>query len=186
MGPASPGDCQGIRRFITGCLSRDYRVISPSDGRDGLEKALRFHPALVVTDIMMPNVSGDEMIAEMRKLPELQSTPILLLSAKADEDLMVRLLDEGAQDFIVKPFSEKDLQVRVRNLVSAQQAREETMRSLVREHEANRAKDEFLAMLGHELRNPLSPILTALQLMKLRGTEESSGRARSSNARSTT
>ena len=73
--------------------------------------------------------------------------------------------------------------VRVRNLVLAQQAREATIQSLAREHDAreeaelqkrlaenaNRAKDEFLAMLGHELRNPLSPILTALQLMKLRG-----------------
>ena len=118
---------------------------------------------------MMPNVSGVEMIAELRKQPELQRTPILLLSAKADEELMVRLLDNGAQDFIVKPFSEKDLLVRVRNLVLAQQAHEQLDGLRVVAESANRAKDEFLAMLGHELRNPLSPILTALQLMKLRG-----------------
>jgi len=87
-----------------------------------------------------------------------------LLSAKADEELMVQLLDHGAQDFIVKPFSERDLRVRVRNLVLGAQARAAA-------ESANRAKDEFLAMLGHELRNPLSPILTALQMMKLRGDE---------------
>jgi DNA-binding response OmpR family regulator len=75
---------------------------------------------------------------------------------------MVQLLDNGAQDFIVKPFSERDLRVRVRNLVLGAQARAAA-------ESANRAKDEFLAILGHELRNPLSPILTALQLMKLRG-----------------
>ena len=111
---------------------------------------------------MMPHMSGVEMVAQMRARPELQHTPILLLSAKADEALMVRLLEQGAQDFIVKPFSEQDLRVRVRNLVLGAQARAAAER-------ANRAKDEFLAMLGHELRNPLSPILTALQLMKLRG-----------------
>ena len=82
---------------------------------------------------------------------------------------MVQLLDHGAQDFIVKPFSERELLVRVRNLVLAQQAREQMNGFREAAESANRAKDEFLAMLGHELRNPLSPILTALQLMKLRG-----------------
>ena len=123
---------------------------------------------LVVSDIMMPNVSGVEMIAEMRKLPELQSTPILLLSAKADDELRVKLLDEGAHDFIVKPFSEPELVARVNNLVEARRSQEHMNDLRQSAESANRAKDEFLAMLGHELRNPLSPILTALELMKLR------------------
>ena len=155
-------DNPDMNRFVAGSLSRDYDVVTAFDGRDGIEKALRFDPIVIVSDIMMPHVSGVEMIAQMRGRPELQRTPILLLSAKADEELMVQLLDNGAQDFIVKPFSERDLQVRVRNLVFAAQARAAA-------ESANRAKDEFLAMLGHELRNPLSPIMTALQLMKLRG-----------------
>lgn len=162
-------DNADMNRFVTQCLARDYEVISAFDGREGLEKAARFQPLMVVTDIMMPNVSGVEMIAELRKAPGLSATPILLLSAKADEELMVKLLDEGAQDFIVKPFSERELRVRVKNLVLAQQAREQMTGLRDAAESANRAKDEFLAMLGHELRNPLSPILTALQLIKLRG-----------------
>jgi DNA-binding response OmpR family regulator len=159
-------DNPDMNDFVSQCLSSHFEVVSAYDGRDGLQQALRLRPTLVVSDIMMPNMSGVEMIAEMRKRPELQSMPIMLLSAKADEELMVKLLDDGAQDFIVKPFSERELVVRVRNLVLAQQAREASIH-------ANRAKDEFLAMLGHELRNPLSPILTALQLMRLRGEEGS-------------
>jgi PAS domain S-box-containing protein len=299
-------DNPDMSRFVAESLSREYDVATASDGRDGLEQALRFNPMIVVSDIMMPNVSGVEMVAQMRAHPELRRTPILLLSAKADEALMAHLLDNGAQDFIVKPFSERDLQVRVRNLVLGEQAREATdlqkrllhsvfmqaplliavlrgpehvielanppmceqiwqrpesellnrplfdvipelgeqnVRPLLREvyetgvpyvgretavqfdrgggvsetlwfdfiysafrdmageiegifvvasevtaqvtarqqvnglrvqaEIANRAKDEFLAMLGHELRNPLSPILTALQLMKLRGEPDS-------------
>jgi len=166
-------DNPDMNRFVTQCLGRHYEVVSAFDGRDGLEKAVRFRPMLVVSDIMMPNVSGVEMIAEMRKLPELRSTPVLLLSAKADEELMVRLLEDGAQDFIVKPFSEKVLLVRVRNLMLTLQAREQVDGLRVAAESANRAKDEFLAMLGHELRNPLSPIVTALQLMKLQGPEGS-------------
>ena len=166
-------DNPDMNRFVAQCLSSRYEVISAFDGREGLEKALRFRPALVVSDIMMPNVSGVEMVAEMRQQPQLLQTPILLLSAKADEELMVQLLDNGAQDFIVKPFSEKDLQVRVHNLILAQQARDQVDGLREAAESANRAKDEFLAMLGHELRNPLSPILTALQLMKLQGPEGS-------------
>ena len=166
-------DNADMNRFITQSLSADYEVIPAVDGRDGLQKALRFRPALIVSDIMMPNVSGVEMIAELRKVPELGDTPVLLLSAKADEELMVRMLDDGAQEFIVKPFSERDLAVRVRNLLLARQARDEVNGLRVAAEGANRAKDEFLAMLGHELRTPLSPILTALQLMKLQGGEGS-------------
>jgi DNA-binding response OmpR family regulator len=137
-------DNPDMNRFVCECLTLHYDVISAFDGRGWLEKALRFRPALVLTDVMMPHVSGDEMIAQMRERPELRSTPVLLLSAKADEELVVRLLDEGAQDYIVKPFSEKDLAVRVRNLVLAVQAREEPER-------ASRAKDEFLVTDGTNL-----------------------------------
>ena len=82
---------------------------------------------------------------------------------------MVRLLDDGVRDYVVKPFAERELVVRVRNAVLAEQTRAKMAELQKTAENANRAKDEFLAMLGHELRNPLSPILTALQLMKLRG-----------------
>ena len=162
-------DNPDMNRFIVQCLERDYDVVSAFDGGEGLQKALEFRPLLVVSDIMMPNVSGDEMIAAMRERAELESIPVLLLSAKADEELMLKLLDGGVRDYVVKPFTERELVVRVRNAVLAELARAQ-METLKKTAEnANRAKDEFLAMLGHELRNPLSPILTALQLMKLRG-----------------
>ena len=166
-------DNDDMNRFVAQCLLSDYEVITAFDGRDGLEKAVQHRPDAIVSDIMMPNVSGDEMIAEIRRIPELAQVPILLLSAKADDELKVKLLDEGAQDFIVKPFAEKDLQVRVRNLIQAHHARQQLDGLRLAAENANRAKDEFLAMLGHELRNPLSPIVTALQLMKLQGPEES-------------
>jgi PleD family two-component response regulator len=66
-------DNPDMNRFIVQCLDRDYDVASAFDGREGLEKALEFRPLLIVSDIMMPNVSGVEMIAAMRQRAELES-----------------------------------------------------------------------------------------------------------------
>lgn len=158
-------DNPDMNRFVAQCLRRFYEVETAFDGREGVAKTKAFRPTLIVSDIMMPGMSGVEMIAELRGHPELAATPILLLSAKADEELMIQLLNDGVQDFIVKPFSERELVVRARNLVVAQQTREQVSRLRDAAEAASRAKDEFFAMLGHELRNPLAPILSALELI---------------------
>ncbi len=113
-----------MNRFIAESLSQKYDVMSAFDGQQGLERALASNPTLIVTDIMMPRVSGVEMIAEIRKHPELADVPILLLTAKADEELKIKLLEDGAQDFVAKPFSERDLLVRVANLISLKTAQD--------------------------------------------------------------
>ncbi|MEX2230636.1 MAG: response regulator [Cyclobacteriaceae bacterium] len=117
-------DNPDMNKFIAQSLANDYQIITAFDGQEGLQKALDFNPALIVSDIMMPRVSGVEMIAELRKRPQLLETPIILLSAKADEELKLKLLEESAQDFITKPFSERDLLVRVRNLIAVKQSLE--------------------------------------------------------------
>ena len=113
-----------MNRFVAQCLSRDYDVVCAFDGQQGLEKALAHHPDLIVSDIMMPRVSGEQMIAELRKHPEMEGTPDPPAVGQADEELRVKLLEEGAQDFVTKPFSERDLVVRARNLVAVKQSRE--------------------------------------------------------------
>jgi PAS domain S-box-containing protein len=118
-------DNREMNKFITQSLTAEYEVISAFDGQEGLQKALHFHPALIVSDIIMPGVSGVQMIAELRKHPEMLQTPILLLSAKEDEELKLQLLEKSAQDFISKPFNERELQVRIRNLISMRKSAEE-------------------------------------------------------------
>jgi PAS domain S-box-containing protein len=113
-----------MNRFIAESLFDEYNIVVAFDGQQGLEKVLTANPALIVTDIMMPKMSGVEMIAEIRKRPELAGIPILLLSAKADEELKIKLLEQGAQDFIAKPFSERDLLVRVKNLLALRKTQE--------------------------------------------------------------
>lgn len=117
-------DNPDMNRFIAQCLSDTYNVVCAFDGQDGLKKALAFLPDLIVSDIMMPKLSGADMIYQLRMHPKLRDTPVLLLSAKADDDLKNELLENGAQDFMTKPFAERELLVRARNLITVKQSRD--------------------------------------------------------------
>ncbi len=113
-----------MSRFIADALSDQYRVAAVFDGKEGLEKARALRPDLILSDIMMPEMSGDELVLAVRRCPELDATPIVLLTAKADDELRVRLLREGAQDYLTKPFSVAELRARVANLVNKKRAEE--------------------------------------------------------------
>src|ERR1041385_4535789 len=76
----------------------------------------------------------------------------------------------GANDYLVKPFSARELVARVEGQLKLRRQTLAAEDARVVAEEATRAKDEFIAMLGHELRNPLAPILTTLQVMKLRAS----------------
>ena len=115
---------------------------------------------------MMPRLDGFGLLRELRGDPRTRAIPVLMLSARAGEGSRVSGLDAGADDYVVKPFGGQELVARVRSLINVSKARRDA-------EAANRTKDQFLAMLGHELRNPLAPILTALQLMSLRGDASS-------------
>ena len=137
-------DNPDMNRFVAQCLSHDYRVISAFNGEEGLQKALDQKPSLIVSDLMMPGVGGAEMISELRKHEELRGTPVLLLSAKADDELRAQLLEDGAQEFVTKPFTERELRARVGNLLAIARAREEL-------HEAEKAKRLAVEAMNLEL-----------------------------------
>jgi PAS domain S-box-containing protein len=112
-----------LNRFITEALSEEFRVQAATDGEQGLQRAREQVPDLIVSDLMMPRMSGDQMIGKLREDRALAGVPVLVLSAKADDALRVRLLREGVQDYVVKPFSAEELLARVRNLVSLKRTR---------------------------------------------------------------
>jgi signal transduction histidine kinase len=117
-------DTPDLRHFVAQTLGREFRVQVAQDGEEGLLKAQALRPDVLVTDIMMPRMSGDVLVREVRAHAALDAMPILLLSARADDALRVQLLSGGAQDYVVKPFLAAELVARVRNLAMIKRTRE--------------------------------------------------------------
>ena len=111
-----------MNRFICENLASSFHVAAAFDGRQGLQMALELRPDLVLTDMMMPELTGEELILALRSQPALERTAIVLLTAKTDEELRVRVLRTGAQDYLMKPFSVEELRSRIDNLLAAKRA----------------------------------------------------------------
>jgi len=163
-------DNADMRDYLRRILERHWRVETVADGAAALAAVEREVPDLIVTDVMMPGIDGFELVNDLRRRPELASIPVIMLSARAGEEARVEGLAAGADDYLVKPFAARELVARVEAQLKTRRQQRANEEARVIAEEATRAKDEFLAMLGHELRNPLAPILTTLQVMKLRAS----------------
>lgn len=115
-------DNRDMARFVADILQEHYHVVPAADGQEGLERALALLPDLIVTDVMMPRMSGDQLVAELRRNPVFAATPILLLTAKYDDALRIRMLRMGAQDYLTKPFQAAELVARAGNLIATKRA----------------------------------------------------------------
>src|SRR2546427_6547960 len=108
-------------RFLKSQLASHYQVIEAVDGQQAVEKGSQFLPDVILLDMMMPEKDGLEACRELRQKTTTQSIPIILLTARADEETKMAALDAGAHDFLPKPFSTTELHVRVKNLVNSYQ-----------------------------------------------------------------
>jgi len=158
-------DNRDISGFITQSLvSRGFRVAAAFDGREGYRKAIGQHPDLVLTDIMMPGMNGDQLVRSLRERVELSSMPIVVLTGKAEKDLGDRLLREGAQDYLEKPFSVEELCARVQNLVARKRADDQSRRLRRQVEDVARAStsvSEAVAGL------PTASVRTVLEILAL-------------------
>lgn len=116
-------DNPDLNSFIQKMLADSYQVISAGNGEDGYRLARTHVPDLILSDVMMPKISGEQMIEMIREDQRLRSIPIVMLTAKADDALRVTLLAGGIQDYLVKPFSGEEIKARIHNILSIHKAR---------------------------------------------------------------
>jgi two-component system alkaline phosphatase synthesis response regulator PhoP len=94
-----------------------YNVLKAENGAEGLRLARKHHPDLVLLDIMMPRMTGTDVLRAMKDEPELRGVPVIFLTARADEETEIEGLDIGADDFLPKPISTAKLVSRIRSVL---------------------------------------------------------------------
>lgn len=107
-----------ILSYVSGLLEGSYIVDTATDGSEGLEKAAKNMPDIIVTDVMMPKMDGMNMVRKLKEAPDTSHIPIVIVTAKIAEEARLEAYESGADSFIVKPFSSKVLIARLRNILA--------------------------------------------------------------------
>lgn len=162
---------------ILGSLGQN--LVLARSGSEALAEVLRREFAVILLDVNMPDIDGLETAQYLRQYKKSAHTPIIFITAYADEMQTAKGYSLGAVDYILSPIQPEILRSKVKVFVELhklqQQARIMAEERVALEHaeqarkiaeESNRLKDEFIAMLSHELRNPLAPIRTAVDLIR--------------------
>ena len=112
-----------MRRFVVSLLEENgYHVLVAEDGENALATATRTPPDLVVSDLVMPYRDGFEVLRAIRADPRLKNIPVLILSMRDREEDIVRGFEQGADEYVVKPFNAREFLSRVRKLVEPRRA----------------------------------------------------------------
>ncbi|MGC9941218.1 MAG: ATP-binding protein, partial [Verrucomicrobiota bacterium] len=174
-----------MRRFLVSQLEDEYEVVEAMDGNEATEKAQSILPDVILLDLMMPHKDGLQVCRELREYAPTVAIPIILLTARADEEAKFDALQMGANDFLAKPFSSTELQARIKNLIESHhfqrkltkqnQALSEAI-DQIKETEMQLVQSEKLSSLGrmsagiiHEINNPLNFSLTGLFALRNKG-----------------
>jgi signal transduction histidine kinase len=178
-----------MRRLLAHLLSHEFRVREARNGREALEAVRERAPDLVLTDVMMPEMSGTELCRALKSSPETGGIPVVLVTSKAEREMKVQGLELGADDYVTKPFHPRELLARVRSLVrlhGLQAQLEERNRALeeantelahtledLKAAEVQLVQSERLAAVGelaagvaHEVNNPVNFALNAVRMLK--------------------
>ncbi|MCR1997876.1 MULTISPECIES: substrate-binding domain-containing protein [Bacteroides] len=108
-----------IRSYVHGLLHTDYTVIEAADGSEGIRKAMKYVPDLIISDVMMPGIDGIECCRRLKSELQTCHIPVILLTACSLDEQKIQGYDGGADSYISKPFSSQLLLARVRNLIDS-------------------------------------------------------------------
>lgn len=148
-------DNADMRRYVATLLRDDYALRFAENGRDGLRETQAWDPDVVVSDVMMPIMSGSDMCRAIKSSGgRVARTPVILVTARAEEQTKLRSLDQGADDYLLKPFLQEELRLRVRNLATKrrqEQALAEAHLTLSAQHDRLVSDMELAREFQHSL-----------------------------------
>lgn len=150
-----------LRENIVDMLSTNgYAVIEAEDGQVGLQQLQKSTPELVICDLMMPNMNGYQMLAEMRKIPGKDTTPFIFLTAISERASFRQGMELGADDYLTKPFTYPELMAAVEARLTRRQQQEQHAAA-----ELDTVKKRLARVVTHELRSPISSIIMVQNLL---------------------
>ena len=120
-----------FRNFLFNELSEKYAVVTASDGKEGLQKAREEQPDLIVTDVMMPVMSGTELCRALKSDVGISHIPVVLLTAKTSDEAQIEGFEAGADAYLPKPFNMEILLLRIENLLEQQAQRKELFKKSI-------------------------------------------------------
>ncbi|MFK7847142.1 MAG: two-component regulator propeller domain-containing protein [Rhodothermales bacterium] len=115
-------DREDVRAYVKTLLEQRYQIFEAENGKLGFDKAMELLPDLIISDVMMPEWDGFEMVKMIKQEPALKETRIMMLTARAAEEDLHAGLKEGVDAFVVKPFNSTELQIRAENLIEVRKA----------------------------------------------------------------
>ncbi len=162
-------DEPAIRLGLAATLGRNgYNVITAVNGDDGFLKAKQILPALIVSDVMMPAMSGFEMKQQMSEDPQLAHIPFIFLTARTSNEDRVAGIRNGADDYVAKPFVTEELIARIEAVLRRVKREQEHGREQAKQaaqDEMAKLRTEVLQNFNHELRTPLGNVMMSLDMV---------------------
>ena len=133
-------DQEALRHYLCKTFEHDYRVIDVPDGQEALLYLSTEYPDLIISDVMMPGIQGDELCRQVKDNPETSGIPFILLTAKVNHDATIEGLKKGADDYIPKPFSTEILKLKVQGLLeNRNRLRNFLMRQVIKQVETDKS-----------------------------------------------
>ena len=189
-------DNNDILEYVGGILANTYLIEVATDGVDGFEKAQLLKPDLIISDLMMPRMDGNQFCKKIKDHPDLNHIPFILMTARATNELKIEGLEMGADDYIAKPFNARELLARIGNLLQLRENQKELkilnkdLENKVAEqlkiilndriaYEAeildakekaeasSRLKSIILDNLNHEFRTPIAGIVGSAEILEM-------------------
>jgi PAS domain S-box-containing protein len=140
-------DDVGLREHLAEQLSNEYLVETASDGEQALRAILRERPDLIVTDLVMPGIGGVELVKTLRESPSTATIPILMISGRAADEARLEGFEFGADSFLPKPYTVRELRVRIRSMLQSARMRQAVAQQEARQQAEHQAVLERAALL---------------------------------------
>lgn len=146
--------------------NKGYRVVAVRNGEQAIKTARKHEPDLILLDIMMPGKSGYEVCEELKADDELSEIPIIFLTARSEEEDVVKGLNLGGADYVTKPFNSRELLARIETHLSLKEARDQIVAQREELQQLSETKDKLYSIIAHDLKGALFGISGMMEMVQ--------------------